>query len=46
MSVAACGWIQEVTQSWSVVLVTIALHYVVGAVVFCLWVGDREVGGT
>ena len=43
VSVAACGGIQEASQSWSLVLVVIAAHYLAGAVVWCSWVGDSDV---
>ncbi|EKX38160.1 hypothetical protein GUITHDRAFT_158528 [Guillardia theta CCMP2712] len=43
VSVALCGWLQEITHSWPTVLTVIAAHYAVGALAWVAWVGDEEV---
>jgi len=40
VSTYACGALQEATQSWGSVLVVIAAHYLVGALLFHIWVDD------
>ena len=45
VSVALCGFLQEASGSWSLVLGVIALHYLVGAALWCAWVGGEEMDG-
>lgn len=41
ISVPVTGYLLEVTDSWPLVFGIIAAHYVVGAVVWSMWVGDK-----
>jgi ACS family sodium-dependent inorganic phosphate cotransporter len=41
LSVPLTGYLLETTKSWPLVFGITALHYVVGAVVWSLWVGDK-----
>lgn len=42
ISVPATGLILQTTQSWPLVFGITAAHYVVGAVVWAAWVGDKQ----
>lgn len=41
LAVPVTGVLLDTTGSWSLVFSVTAAHYVVGAVIWCLWVGDR-----
>lgn len=40
ISVPVTGFLLQATHSWLLVFGIIAMHYVVGAVVWVMWVGD------
>lgn len=41
ISVPFTGWILQTTESWSLVFTIISLHYLVGALLWFIWVGDK-----
>lgn len=41
LAVPVTGWVLAGTHSWSLVFGITALHYVVGAALFCWWVGEE-----
>ena len=41
ISVPFTGWILQTTDSWALVFALISAHYLVGAVVWYMWVGDK-----
>ena len=42
LSTPVTGWMLEATHSWALVFGVTAAHYVVGAIVWCIWAGDRD----
>lgn len=41
LAVPVTGWVLATTHSWEVVFGLAALHYMVGAALFCWWVGGE-----
>lgn len=41
--VPVCGWLLETYDSWDGVFLLFASSYVLGALLFFVWVGDKEI---